>query len=116
MIKWLLSILLILAICLSGFKTPADEPSPSNQVKADIYQAIGIEPLISSYQENSILTNITLTFDSIPTDKTNQEVVKISKEAISANFKQEAQNLTINYALSKSWRNRVLRHHSASTQ
>jgi hypothetical protein len=73
----------------------------SQAVTVDLEKIIGKKPFVGFNWSNGSLTNISVTFDSIPTTKSSLEIYELAKQSIKTQFKQQPTKITISFAITQ---------------
>ena len=96
--KWPASLLLacLLAGCgaVDGVK---DLYQRTGEVATDLEKSVGSKPLVSFNWNNGSLTQVTVTFDTIPEGKSTAQVAAAARAAIARRFKQEPGQVVISF-------------------
>ena len=94
--------LLLLALLLTAcdaVDTMTEGLAHSQEVASDLERSVGIKPLVGFNWSNGLLTNINITFEHIPTEKSTSEILHLSRKAVAKHFKQTPQKIIISFAL-----------------
>ncbi|WP_392533626.1 hypothetical protein [Nostoc sp. C117] len=73
----------------------------SQAVELDLEKSIGQKPLISFNWTNGSLTDLTVTFTSIPKDKSLKQIYELTKQSITNEFKQQPQQIIISFVIAQ---------------
>lgn len=71
----------------------------SQAVAADLEKAIGKKPFVGFNWNNGSLSDVSITFDSIPAHKSLPEIYEAAKQSIQTQFKQQPQKIIISFAV-----------------
>ena len=96
------SLLLFLVLTVSGCNvvdTLSEGLKHSQEVADDLEKSVGEKPLVSFSLDNGSLTNVSVSFEGIPTRSTTEEVARLSRAAIRERFKQQPEQIVISYTL-----------------
>jgi hypothetical protein len=95
----LLTFIALMAAGCGVMGTMSEGFKHSQEVADDLGKAVGNNPFVGFNWNNGSLTNVTVTFDGIPTGRTTEEVAALSRSSIAARFQQEPQNIVISFRL-----------------
>lgn len=91
-----------LALALSGCNavdTMKEGFQHSQEVATDLEKAVGQKPFVGFNWSNGSLVNVSVTFEGIPWQMSNQGVVAAARTAIAARFKQQPEQIVISYTI-----------------
>ncbi|AXK73410.1 hypothetical protein DWG18_14725 [Lysobacter sp. TY2-98] len=94
----------MLALALTGcgaVDTMKEGFTHSQEVAADLEKSVGKKPQVGFNGANGTLTNVTVMFDGIPPGPSNEQIARLSRDAIATRFKQAPKQVTISYVLSE---------------
>ena len=94
-----IAFLVALSAC-SVIDTLKDGFTHAEEVSTDMEKAVGSRPLVGFNWSNGSLTNITITFDGIPEDKSTSEIADLARQSIAHRFKQEPKRVIISFSIS----------------
>ncbi|GAA5162960.1 hypothetical protein [Viridibacterium curvum] len=88
----------LLASC-GVFDTMKEGFKHSEDVAAELEKSVGSKPFVGFNWNNGILTNINISFEGIPADKTTAEIAALARTSISQHFKQTPKSLIVSFSL-----------------
>lgn len=71
----------------------------SQDVADDLEKAVGVKPFVGFNWANGTLTNVSVTFEGVPSGRSTEEIVSLSRRAIGTHFKQQPKQIVISYAV-----------------
>jgi hypothetical protein len=97
-----LVLIVALGVLLSGcdaLNTMSEGLKNSEGVASDLEKSVGSKPFVGFNWNNGSLTNVSVTFEGVPSGKTVQQIATLSRAAIASHFKQPPQKIVISFAL-----------------
>lgn len=67
-------------------------------VSAELEQSLGIKPFVGFNWNNGYLTQVSITFESVPANFTPTEIAAISRTAIRQEFDQDPERILVSFA------------------
>lgn len=89
---------LVLAGC-DAFSTFSEGLEQSQAVASELEKSVGSKPFVGFNWFNGSLTNVSVTFQGIPNEKSTQEILKLSQESIKKHFKQEPKQVLLSFSI-----------------
>ena len=71
----------------------------SQAVATDLEKSVGQKPFVGFNWRNGSLTNINVTFNGIPKNKSPADIYEPARQAITSQFKQQPQQIIISFAI-----------------
>jgi hypothetical protein len=97
--KIFISMLLkIVSPIINMFDTLNKGLAHAEEVAGDLESSVGIKPSIYFKWNNGSLTNVNITFNSVPLGST-QEIAALSRSSIRSRFEQQPEIIIISYTL-----------------
>ena len=101
--KWLAIAALTVALSGCGAVDSMKEGfQHSQEVATDLEKAVGHKPFVGFNWRNGSLVNVSVTFNGIPLQKSNEEIVALARTSIAARFRQRPEQIVISYAVAGS--------------
>lgn len=71
----------------------------ANAVSASLEKTLGAKNHVGFNWKNGALMSVNITFESIPKDKSLEEIVSASKNAVTEEFKQTPMNIVVSFSV-----------------
>ena len=91
-----------LAVTLAGCSavdTMTEGFKHSQEVAADLEKSVGSKPLVGFNWSNGSLINVSINFDGIPAGASVERIAQLSRESVSARFKQAPKQVVITFSV-----------------
>jgi hypothetical protein len=89
----------LLVVGCGAVDTMKDGFKHSQEVASDLEKSVGEQPFVGFNWMNGSLKNVSVTFQGVPADKTNQEIVSLARASIIARFKQQPEQIVISFTV-----------------
>jgi hypothetical protein len=91
---------LLLSGC-DAFSTLKDGFAQSQAAAKALEEKTGHKAFVGFNWNNGTLTNVSITFDAIITEKSLKDVESLTREVVKSSFKQEARQITLAFVVKK---------------
>ncbi|MCG7996643.1 MAG: hypothetical protein JAZ06_14615 [Candidatus Thiodiazotropha taylori] len=71
----------------------------TQEVASDIGNSVGSKPFVGFSWHNGSLTNVNVTFNGVPKEKTVEELIELSRNSIHKYFKQSPDHITVAFSV-----------------
>jgi hypothetical protein len=72
----------------------------SSAVSAELEKSVGLKSFVGFNWNNGFLTQVTVTFEGVPENRSLQEITQLSRAAVLKEFKQEPKKIVVAFMLS----------------
>jgi hypothetical protein len=95
-------LVLVLTAALTGcgaIDTMTEGFKHSEEVAVDLEQSVGSKPFVGFNWSNGLLVDVSISFDGIPSGKSIEQIAQMSKQSVSARFKQSPKHVVISFVM-----------------